>query len=203
LPVLSHPIVDLAGTYDPASGRLGALDCNYVLATTPDDRWCFNAFGTTAIPGKVIGSFDYKVAAGSEVVAASAGTVERVSDKESADFPGEFEIHIRPSPGSKYLVIYDHVKDIAVAVGQEVVAGARLGTAGIHRTDPKRFGRVELQLNYFPNPRELRETTILCPARFGTPEFVALHESALAAHNAANPAFAAARLCLLDNIRPR
>ncbi|MGE0041460.1 MAG: fibronectin type III domain-containing protein [Vicinamibacterales bacterium] len=194
-PVLSVAIVDLDGSYDPGTGRLGALDCTYRFGSDPSDRWCFHAFGSSA-SGHLSPSYDYKVAAGTMVRAATAGVVTRVDAETNPLYPGEFEVETRPSAGSSYLVIYDHVRGLAVSVGSTVAPGDALGVAGIHTSDPSIWGRVELQVNRITQRSPVIQSTPLCPRTFGTTAFNARHDAALAAHNAANPAFADVGVCL-------
>ena len=192
-PLLSASIVDLAGTFDPATSRLGALLCTSRFPTDPNDRWCFNAFGGGAVKAGV--SLDYKVAAGATVRAATAGTVVEIEAETNPLYPGEFEIRTRSTPTSSYLVIYDHVRDPSVSVGATVIAGQTLGIVGIHTSGPSTWGRVELQVNHYPNSPDRRGGESLCPQTFGTEAFRREQEKALAAHNLANPAFASASVC--------
>jgi hypothetical protein len=89
---------------------------------------------------------------------------------------------------------------VAVKADSKVEPGDVLGIAGIHRPDPSRFGRVELQVNYYPDPRNPGETEVICPAQFGSAEFVAAQKAALAAHNSANAAYAAPEICVVERI---
>jgi len=198
-PVLSRPIVDLGGTFDAGTARLGALHCAFTFPNDPNDRWCFNAFGSTAVPGKRGVSLDYKVAAGASVYAATAGTVVAVEEDRDPRYAGEFEVRTQPGGGA-FLVIYDHVRQPGVAVGATVAAGQVLGSAGRHTGDPARFGRVELQVNHYPDILDRRRSEAWCPQSLGTAAFRAANEAALAAHNAANPVFAASAVCLQDKI---
>lgn len=190
-PVLSVTIVDLAGAYNPADRRLGTLNCNFVFPTDPNDRWCFNAFGLTR-NGRMSPTTDYKVAAGTTVVAATAGVVTRIElDENAATFyPGEYEIETKPSTSSAYLVIYDHVRNVQVSLGSTVAPGMTLGIAGVHTSNRDVYGRVELHVK--------RGTQNLCPRALGTAAFNQRNDAALAAHNEANPAFAYPSGCLTD-----
>ena len=199
-PVLSVPIVDLAGSYDPVTKRMGALNCTFTFGTDPNDRWCFNAFGSSAVPGKQGVSYDYKVVAGATVFAAAAGTVFRVEAETSAFYPNEFEIETRASSGGSYSVIYDHVKNLTVGLGSIVQPGMALGTAGIHTTNPSVWGRVELQINRITERTPVIRGVSLCPRAFGTAAFNQLNDAALAAHNLANAPYAAASVCLTEQI---
>ena len=200
-PVLSGSIVAISGEFDPTSSRLGALDCGFKFAGDPNDRWCFNAFGSNVIEGKTGVSFDYKVTAGADVFAVTEGVVVEMGAEKNLQYPGEFEIRTQ-QPGSGYLVIYDHVRDPTVEVGSQVVPAQRLGIEGVHLTDPSRWGRIELQINYYVDPANRRQTVIVCPQPLGDDSFRLANEAALAAHNQANGPFAAASVCLQDEIVP-
>lgn len=198
--MLSVTIVDLSGTYDSNTRRLGSLNCNFVFPSDPNDRWCFNAFGSS-LGGKRSPSYDYKVAAGATVRAAAAGIVRRIDAETNPLYPGEFEIETRSSQSGTYLVIYDHVRSLKVALGSTVEAGTELGTAGIHTSNKDVYGRVELQVNRVTDAATGRSEAV-CPRGFGTTAFNDANAAALAAHNNANPAFAAASACLADVIQP-
>ncbi|MGQ0733195.1 MAG: hypothetical protein ACT4QD_06010 [Acidobacteriota bacterium] len=200
-PVLSVTIVDLSGAYDPATSRLGSLNCTFRFPTDPNDRWCFGAFGAViGTGGKASPSYDYKVAVNALVSAATSGIVTRIDADTSPLYPGEFEIETRTSLASSYLVIYDHVKYVQVGLGQAVAPGQILGTAGIHRSNPSVYGRVELQINQITQRTPLIQSVSLCPRPFGTPQFNAVNDAALAAHNLANPDYAAAAVCLAQTV---
>ena len=193
--MLSVSIVDLAGTYDPATGRLGGLNCTFKLATDPNDRWCFGSFGSSRGASRSP-SYDYKVAAGTPVRAAAAGVVTRIEADTNPLYPGEFEIETRNVAGGTCLVIYDHVKNLTVAMGSTVAPAMVLGTAGIHTSNAATWGRVELQINRTTQQSSVSQG----PRAFGTESFNADQEKALAAHNAANPAFAASSVCLAETV---
>lgn len=201
-PVLSVTIVDLSGSYDPRTRRLGALNCNFVFANDQNDRFCFNAFAVR-FPNRPSASpsYDYKVAAGSTVFAATAGTVTRVEAETNPLYPDEFEIETRATTTTAYVVIYDHVKNLRVGRGDTVTPGTVLGTAGIQTSDRNTFGRVELQINRILDRTNMRSES-LCPRTFGTAAFNQLNDAARAAHNDANPAFAHASVCLADTVQP-
>ncbi len=74
-----------------------------------------------------------------------------------------------------------------------------LGVAGIHTSDPTVWGRVELQISRTITLNPV-QTISLCPADFGTPDFNAAHEAALAAHNQANPDSPAIAPCLATRL---
>jgi len=201
--VLSTTIVDLTGTYNPSTKRLGALDCNFTFADTPEDRWCFNVFGNSNFPNHAVPSFDYKVAANSPVFAAVAGVVIGITDHPDQPFlPGEFQIETRTQAGATYQVLYDHVRNVAVTVGQSVAAGTRLGIAGVHNASSGAQGRVELQINQILTVQPRITVVAICPRNFGTTKFNQLNDAALAAHNAANPMYAGSSVCAADRVNP-
>mgnify|MGYP002629899091 CR=1 FL=1 len=74
------------------------------------------------------------------------------------------------------------------------------GTAGIHTSDAATWGRVELQIARITQRSPVILTLSVCPRAFGTAGFNAVHDVALAAHNAANPAFASASVCVADTV---
>ena len=198
-PVLSVPIVDLSGTYDPAASRLGSLHCRFKFATDPNDRWCFRSFGSITT-GRMSPSYDYKVAAGTVVRAAAAGVVTRIEAETNPLYPGEFEIEARTSADGAYFVIYDHIRSLTVALGSSLVPGRVLGTAGIHTSDAATWGRVELQIARITQRSPTIVTVSSCPRAFGDASFNTLHDAALAAHNTANPAFAAGSVCVAETV---
>jgi len=70
-------------------------------------------------------------------------------------------ITLVPSDASVWSVIYDHVSNVRVSIGQTVSAGAQLGTVGVLNNGR---GRTELQVNRFdPAP-----TLSYCPQTCGT-----------------------------------
>jgi len=111
-----HTIIELSGTCGPIARRLGTLNCNVVLSTDPNDRWCFNAFGAT-LGSRQSPSYAYKVAASTIVRAAAAGLVRRIEAETNPLYPGEFEVETRSSQNGTYLVSYDHVRNLRVALG--------------------------------------------------------------------------------------
>lgn len=199
-PTLAVSIVDLSGAYDAATGRLGSLDCTFRFATDPNDRWCFGVFGKSVSGSRVSPSYDYKVAASATVRAVAAGVVTRLEAETNPLYPGEFEVETRSVAGGTYQVIYDHVRNVAVAMGSVVTPGMPLGIAGIHTSNAATWGRVELQINRITQRSPSITTVAVCPRAFGTAAFNAEQEKALAAHNVANPAFAAAAVCAADSV---
>ncbi len=119
-----------------------------------------------------------------EIRAVTAGRVERIDANDPSQ--GDFELHIRPSQKSIYLVIYDHVLDLKVKEGNAVEPGTVLGRIGNWTATE---GRIELQIN--------RNDLSVCPRDLGTAGFNAAHDAALAA--SLEPA---ASVCLAETVHP-
>lgn len=95
------------------------------------------------------------------VSAASAGKVVNISPSQNGI---DRSITLVPSDASVWSIIYDHVSNVRVSVGQTISAGTQLGTVGILNNGR---GRTELQVNRFdPSP-----TLSYCPQTFGTTAF--------------------------------
>ena len=97
-------------------------------------------------------------------------------------------------------MIYDHVRSLTVALGSSLGPGRVLGTAGIHTSDAATWGRVELQIARITQRSPTIVTVSSCPRAFGDASFNTLHDAALAAHNTANPAFAAGSVCVAETV---
>jgi hypothetical protein len=111
------------------------------------------------------------------------GIVERVLANDPSQ--GDFELHIRPTRSSSFLVIYDHVLDVRVRAGDSVEPGTVLGLIG--NWSPSE-GRVELQIN--------RGDLAVCPRDLGTRDFNAAHDAAMAASRDPQD------VCLAATVRP-
>jgi hypothetical protein len=102
------------------------------------------------------------------VFAASGGKVVNITLSTNGI---DRAVTIVPSDASVWSIIYDHVSDVRVSIGQSVAAGATLGTVGILNNGR---GRTELQVNRFdPSP-----TISYCPQTFGTATFNAAFTAA-------------------------
>ena len=146
VPVLSVPVVDMALVND------------------------FLPFGMILSSGRVNPTYELRTPPDAVVRAAGPGVVVNILSQPVPD--GDFEIHVRPPDAAEYLVIYDHVVTLRVAVGQSVAAGQVLGSVGAFA----RVGRTELQVNRTSGAA----TAALCPRQLGTAEFNAAHDAALA-----------------------
>jgi Peptidase family M23 len=161
-PVLSVPVIDLGRvvTFIPFGARLDSGVQNPTYELRANDRTL-------------------------EVRAATAGIVISISARDQLDF----ELHVRPTASSDYLVIYDHVREPRVAVGATVQAGDPLGLIG--NWSPTQ-GRTELQINRRANP-----DVAVCPRDLGTPSFNAAHDAALAAAGSSYTS-----VCLVATVQP-
>lgn len=122
-----------------------------------------------------------------EVIAVTPGVVARILANPQEQ--GDSEIHVTASSSSNYVIIYDHVKDLRVAEGQPVEAGAPLGTTG---NASGTQGRTELQINRSGNP-----DVAVCPRDLGTEQFNAAHDAALAASGSPHTS-----VCLASTVLP-
>jgi hypothetical protein len=122
----------------------------------------------------------------SDVVAAAAGRVTRIDPNAQ----GDVELHVEVT-GTDYLVIYDHVTNVAVVVGQNVTPGQRLGDVGVWTIS---HGRVELQIN--------RDNDAVCPRDIATTSFNTAHDAALANADPALQSPAWTSVCLATTVQP-
>ena len=162
-PVLSVPAVDLdrVALFLPFGARMsnGVLNPAYYLVT--DGR-------------------------GHDVRAVSPGVVTRIGVNPDRD---DYEVHVRPFPSSAYLIVYDHVLDLAVAEGTAVGPGHRLGAVGHHGPGQ---GFTELQINH-----RVTSDVSLCPRDLGTAAFNDAHEAAFLATRSPH-----ASVCLMPTVVP-
>ena len=103
----------------------------------------FHPFGAT-LPGSGVQNPAYELillGTDLEIRAVAPGIVTRIAENDPSQ--GDYELHVRPSRSSRYLVIYDHVKDLRVREGDRVEPGAVLGRIGNWSSTE---GRVELQI---------------------------------------------------------
>jgi hypothetical protein len=162
---LSVPIVDLTLLYD------------------------FSPFGFSAGSGRVNPTYDlYTTGDTTSVRAAGPGTVINILANPAPDL--DSEIHIRPPGAPDYLIVYDHVVSVQVAVGQSVAAGQVVGRIGSWVPG---VGRAELQVNRGSG----QSAVALCPREFGTAEFNAAHDAAFARFPARG-----ASVCLTSSVQP-
>lgn len=113
----------------------------------------YGDLGTPAMPKKNP-TFEYRLVDSALLVAPVDGRVEIRTAAGEADSA----VFITPSgDSSRYLVMIDHVTNLAVATGDRVTAGQVLGSPGEWNGDG---GRSELQIND-PDGRQICPTTLL------------------------------------------
>jgi len=163
VPILSVPIVDLASLND------------------------FFPFGFSTIPGRLNPTYELRTTSDTiSVRAAGPGTVINILANPEADS----EIHIRPSGAADYVIIYDHVVALRIAMGQVVVAGQVLGRIGRWVAG---VGRTELQVNRGSG----QNAVALCPRDFGTADFNAAHDAAFGRFPTRG-----AHVCVTNSVQP-
>jgi hypothetical protein len=120
------------------------------------------------------------------VFAASTGKVVNITTSQNGI---DRAVTIIPSDASVWSIVYDHVSNVRVSIGQTVTAGAQIGTVGVLNNGR---GRTELQVNRFdPSP-----TLSYCPQTYGTSTF----NNAFAA--AAQRLNGSATVCVTTTVRP-
>ncbi|NMH89143.1 M23 family metallopeptidase [Flavivirga algicola] len=122
----------------------------------------FIAFGETLSQNQLNPTIEYITNHANILVqSASGGYVEAIQMNSNID---DFEIWVKPSNNSQWLIIYDHILNIKVSVGDKINAGDVLGSIGIGN-------RTELQINQINHNQEIA----YCPLNFGTNNFVQQH----------------------------
>ena len=133
-----------------------------VFSVTPvafDQITSFIAFGEVLTPTQLNPAIEYfSDQADAQIRSASSGVVVDIRMNTNVD---DLEVWIRPTPDSKWLIIYDHIIDPEVSIGDQVNVGQHLGSIGVG-------GRTELQINDDQNIAH-------CPLAFGTSDFVQEH----------------------------
>ena len=118
------------------------------------------------------GEYDMRTVADAVVYSVSTGIVfDIITNPPPQD--DDFELGILPVENSAYIIFYDHIVDLKVSKGDKVEPGTILGKASLEHGR----GRIELSAGL----RNGNDGS--CPADFGTPEFNAAFDKALAAHN--------------------
>jgi len=147
----------------------------------------FLPFGLSSSPGRLNPTYELRTAGESAVVrAAGPGIVINIFANPEADS----EIHIRPSGAADYVIVYDHVVSLQIALGQLVAAGQALGRVG---TWVPGVGRTELQVNRGSG----QSAVALCPRDFGTADFNAAHAAAFVRFPARG-----ATVCVTTSVQP-
>lgn len=122
----------------------------------------FFVFGATLPSGVQNPTYEIETADQTAAVfASSSGKIVAITTSSNGI---DQSVTMVPNDASVWSIIYDHVSNVRVTVGQTVAAGAQLGTVGILNNGR---GRTELQVNRFdPAP-----TLSYCPQTFGNTTF--------------------------------
>ncbi|MGI6048284.1 MAG: M23 family metallopeptidase [Petrimonas sp.] len=138
-----------------------------VLSITPVNISTVNsiiAFGDDLTPTQKNPAFEYIVNNSNVQVRASCqGYIEEI--RLNDNFP-DYEVFVKLSSNSAWRIIYDHILNLNISVGNNVNPGDILGTVG-------EGNRTELQINKNSNNSELS----YCPFNYGTNDFIQQHKT--------------------------
>jgi murein DD-endopeptidase MepM/ murein hydrolase activator NlpD len=161
----------------------------------------FLVFGYDLNPGQKNPAYEIVVSnRNTNVTSATSGTVTRISFNGGGlmdESQNDFEVFIEHKKNSIYTLIYDHVRNLEVEVGDSVVPGTILGDVGWSSGGGGTHGRTELQIN--------KKDISVCPKTLGTTEFNAAFETALALNNVTYPIGLERHfedVCLADTVTP-
>ena len=119
----------------------------------------FIPFGADLTPTQKNPAIEYFTdQANVSVRSVSEGVVVDIRGNPNID---DYEIWVRPSDLSKWLIIYDHILNIEVSIGDQIAINQTIGTVGVNN-------RTELQINDNQN-------LAYCPLQFGTDSFTQQH----------------------------
>ncbi|MCA9392471.1 peptidoglycan DD-metalloendopeptidase family protein [candidate division WWE3 bacterium] len=169
-PVLKNLMINFA-PYSSKTGLAGAF--KFVAS----EDMVFLPFGVT-VSGpsgpKVLGTFEYRTTPNATVLVAADGYVQSI--KLNPTDP-DYEILITPNADSYWQVWYDHVKNVAVKVGDYVTAGTTLGTAGVWSNT---LSRTELMVRY--SNWKTNETYTVCPFNIFDPSLKSTYTAKVTRH---------------------
>ncbi|MCK8523619.1 M23 family metallopeptidase [Aquimarina sp. D1M17] len=97
------------------------------------------------------------------VVSVTSGFITEIRLNTNVD---DYEVWIKTSENSEWLIIYDHILQLEVAIGDQIMPGQILGSTGVGH-------RVELQINTMANDQDIAH----CPLDFGTSDFISQHNN--------------------------
>ena len=150
-PVFSACPVNIAD-FDSMTGRCG--DVTSVMA-----------YGEALGPERWSPAIEYYTLPDAGIYSVCPGYVSNIFQNPGMS---DYEVWVKPSVNSVWLIIYDHVQNLEVAENQTVNPGDLLGTAGEWSADT---GRTELGINNYEGSE-----ISFCPLLMGTPEFNRIHE---------------------------
>ena len=138
-PVLKNLLVTF-GPWDPVTDLAG----DFVFEAA--ESKVFLEFGVT-VPTpegpKALPTFEYRLSPDATVRSPIDGTVDRLEFQADTS---DYELRLASSPTSAFVVVVDHVTELAVVEGQVVTAGQPLGKPGSFGPT---LGRTELQVFNF------------------------------------------------------
>jgi hypothetical protein len=138
-----------------------------VLSVTPVDIASVNSiivFGADLSPNQKNPAFEYYVNNSDvQVRSVCQGEIENIMLNDN--FP-DYEVWVKLSANSVWRIIYDHVLNLTISVGDKVRAGSILGAVGTGN-------RTELQINKIGEGSELS----YCPFDFATSDFIQQHKA--------------------------
>ena len=141
----------------------------------PDKVVSFVGFGSDFHDGTFCPNYEVTVnGLDVEVFSASAGTIKRIDSNREKDphnpAQDDFEIGVVPFKNSRYMIIYDHVKNLPpnIVVGAKLQPGDLLGNVGYWSMG---IGRTEFQVNKYSDYRHRGAELSICPEKFGTEAF--------------------------------
>lgn len=180
-PVFSVTPVDIE--FNPANTSYGDI-----IFTAP----VLTPFGASIGNDEYMPGMEYFTRPGAPVRAVTAGIVDAIIENE---VEGDYQIRVVATPGSDYMVIYDHVNDVKVLQISQVLPGDTIGEAGNWNDTMRRF-ILEVSLGEAPDER------FYCPMKYGDSAFAARHNVLLLAYNLWSADSDYDSLCLRDFVIP-
>ena len=123
--------------YDAGTGKAG--DFNFPVLSAADSK-PFYVFGSPLPGGALNPTFEYLTDPDAVIFSPVDGTISEINHRVTQD---DYSVVITPINAVDLRVVLDHVLNVAVSVGDLVIAGEQLGTAGFWTID---MGRTELQI---------------------------------------------------------
>ncbi len=104
----------------------------------------FYIFGDSLPGNRLNPNFEYSsVRADAKVVSAIEGVVTHIN-QQNENGQSDYEVFVQPKEGSKWMIGYDHLINVAVSEGDKVKVGSILGNPGVQNNGLSRF---EIQIN--------------------------------------------------------
>jgi hypothetical protein len=153
-PVLKNLLVTF-GPWDPVTNLAG----DFVFEAAESKVFLeFGVMVPTPEGPKVLPTFEYRLSPDATVQSPIDGTVDRLDFQADTN---DYEIHLTSSPTSPFVVVVDHVTELAVVEGQVVTAGQPLGKPGPFGPT---LGRTELQVFNFVEGLNICPFELFAPA---------------------------------------